>query len=473
MSTDNRNLHAERLTTTDEKGNRVYVHPEDVKGKWKNRRTIFYWALLITYLVIPWIYINGKPIILLDLMKREFTFFGSTFFGHDAPLLIFVFLGFTFAIGLVTTIWGRFWCGWMCPQTVFIDLFYRKIEVFIEGKSKRRQKLDKMPWNMEKITKRSLKWAAYIIISLHLSNTFLGYFFGARELFAMTLNPPTENYGSFLFMISFAAILAIDFGWFREQFCVIVCPYGRFQSIMMDESSMLVAYDPGRGEPRKNMQSPKDEHADCVNCFQCVKVCPTGIDIRNGSQMECIACTMCIDACDDIMRRLDKPEGLISYTTENDLAGKTNKKVSGRRVVYFSVLIALLVAFVITLSNRNNFSFHMVRGNKKPFQVVPRTDGTTGIVNHYKANIGYSKDVKLKLFFIPEKPYLKDDLEIVTPRVPYIVKKGINKVNLFFKFRKKLLKMGSHVFKMKILKGEKLEDAELVQIVEVKLVGPF
>ncbi|RYG63166.1 cytochrome c oxidase accessory protein CcoG [bacterium] len=320
-------LPKERLSTTDQAGRRIHLYPASVKGYFRDRKRYVHGFLLIVFLTLPWIHVSGRQLLLLDVAHREFFFFGLHFRAHDAPLILFLLLGFTFGIGLVTAIWGRVWCGWACPQTVFIEFLFRRIERLVEGSHRAQRALDERPLDSEKMMKKGLKWFLFVVVSLGISHSFLGYFVGTRELVRMVSSSPLENWTSFLMILVTTGIIAFDFGWFREQFCTIMCPYGRFQSVMMDNHSTIVAYDLKRGEPRRGTAPSPSAQGDCVNCLRCVQVCPTGIDIRRGLQMECIACTACIDACDEVMTKVDKPLGLIRYTTERELAGKKTKNV--------------------------------------------------------------------------------------------------------------------------------------------------
>jgi len=466
-------LHKERLATTDEKGRRIYLYPEDVTGKWKTRRTFLYWCLILFYLVLPWTQINGKQTILLNIPAREFTFFGTTFLGHDAPIFVFILIGFVVLAAFVTSIWGRAWCGWACPQTVFIDALFRKIEKLVEGKSRQREALDKSPWTKEKIFKRSFKWFLFSIVSLHIAHSFLGYFVGTRELFWITMSPPEEHWGLFITMLICSGIILFDFGWFREQFCIIACPYGRFQSVFMDKQSYGVVYDVKRGEPRRGPEIQPSDEGDCINCYQCVKVCPTGIDIRRGTQLECIACTMCIDACDTIMRKVDKPEGLIRYDSEDGLEGKPQKKFSWRSVIYLAVLLSLAIGFVTSLSVRQKLDIDFLRGSKSPYQEIKLMSGQSEIVNHYKINFKYQGKEKFRFYFEIENKDLRKEIKIVTPFEPFILKNKMNSTNVFFRFDKTLLNKGSRKIKFKVLSGPSKEKAVEVYKRELSLVGPL
>lgn len=460
-----RDLHESRLATTDEHGRRVYVHPEDIKGPWKNRRTIFYWFLILIYLVLPWIYIDGKQWILLNLPKREFTLFGTMFYAHDGPLLIFIMLGFLFGIAFVTSIWGRLWCGWACPQTVFIDVIYRRIERIVEGNARARKALASSPWTFKKLVLKSTKWLLFLLVSLHIVHSFLGYFVGTHELFWITLQNPAHNYNLFITMLFLTGLVLFDFGWFREQFCIIACPYGRFQSVLMDDSSMIVGYDYNRGEPRRNIGIvPKDKEGDCIDCNRCVKSCPTGIDIRRGTQLECIACTMCMDACDEIMNKLHRPKGLIRYTNEKELQ-KDSRTIGIRSYLYASVCIAILIGLISILNIRQGFHIKFLRGSKVPYQKVSETK----IANHFKAKINYYGEETFNIDFKVTPADYAGKIEVISPQAPVAISDGNEQIDLFFQFSPKILVEG----KLKILLNITNDENVIINTTEVQLVGPY
>lgn len=447
---DPRELHRERLATTDEIGRRVYVHPEEVTGKFRNYRTIFYWFLISLYLILPWIHYHGQQSVMLDLANRKFIFFGNTFWGHDAPLLIFIFLGCAFLIAFITSIWGRVWCGWACPQTVFIDSIFRKIEGLTEGNARQRIKREALPLDFSKLLRSSIKWTLYLLVSLHISHSFLGYFVGTHELVAISMQSPSENWTLFTTMIVVTGIVLFDFGWFREQFCIIACPYGRFQSMLMDSHSLTVSYDEKRG--------------DCINCFHCVYVCPTRIDIRRGNQMECIGCTQCIDACDSIMDRVNKPRGLIRYESENGLKGLPTKLIKPRSLIYLTVIFAVFAVSFITISQKNNLNAMLIRGNKTPYQVV-NTGSDEHVINHYNLELYYGDQVDFNLTF----KTTESKVTIVTPQIPFKIKSARKSVaNLFFNFPRSLLKDGRLTTELQILNNN-----QIIKTLEVKLVGPL
>ncbi len=458
-------LHEERLATTDEGGHRVYLYPEDVKGKWRTRRTWVYNTLILLYLFLPWLNVGGKQSILLDIPKREFTFFGVTLLGHNAPILIFVLLGFVFLIGFITSIWGRVWCGWACPQTVFIDAIFNKIEVLVEGNARKRKKLDNAPLDLQKFLKKTLKWSLFILASMHIAHSFIGYFVGVRSLVGITLHSPFDNIALFGATWSAVAIILFDFAWFKEQFCLIACPYGRFQSVMMDQNSLVIAYDYNRGEPRRQKGQSKDEHADCVDCYACVKACPTGIDIRRGTQLECIACTNCIDACDEVMLKVGKPEGLIRFETEQGLKGLPTKRFSIRNGFYLSTVILLFLGFFIQFQGTKELDIVMLRGSKTPFTVLNSGENKI-IANHFKINLSYEGSALEKILITQDNK----DIKLIIPRNPVVLKETMNHTNAFFRFSPSILNKGSKKINLNFINPV---DNKVIKTMEVQLVGPI
>ncbi len=466
MKTKNQfELDPERLATTDEHGHRVYLYPEDVKGIWKKRRTILYWFLIGIYLVLPWFYINGKPALMIDLMNREFTVLGQTLHGIEPVLFFIILASGLFFIAFMTSLLGRVWCGWACPQTVFIQTIFMKVESLIEGKARARKVLDESPLTLNKLVRKTLKWGVFILMALHISHTFIGYFVGPRELFNISLHAPSENIGLFMATMISSLIILLDFGWFREQFCIIACPYGRMQSVMMDENSLVISYDAKRGEPRRGSEGVlREAEGDCINCYNCVKVCPTGIDIRRGTQLECIACTQCIDACDDIMQKLKKPKGLIRYSSENELSGKRRKILTPRSVVYASIFFSLITAFIYFLNVSTKLQLVFLRDHN-PFQIVE----SSLVMNHFTLKLTHQGDREFKVNFSIKNPEFKDKITVITPVRPTVIKQANKKIIIFFKFPQNILVQGTRKVNVEVF--DELT-SQVVATKEVVLVGP-
>lgn len=329
----NRNV----VTTINADGSRFMVHPADTRGRFTFWRRVVAYLLIAFFIALPWIPINGYPALFLDITGRRFHLFGATLAFQDTWLLFFVLSGTAFTLFFVTALWGRIWCGWTCPQTVYLEHVYRRVERWIEGDSMARKKLDAAPMSPEKAAKRVIKHGIFIVLSFLIAHIFLSYFVSLPGLWDRISHAPLEHWHSFLFVFAFTTILYVNFAWFREQLCIIICPYGRFQSILIDNHSKNVAYDFNRGDPPGKPKDPKA--GDCIDCTRCVQVCPTGIDIRQGLQLECIGCASCIDACDEIMDKVKRPRGLIRYASEEELAGKRTRLIRFRTVLYAILLL--------------------------------------------------------------------------------------------------------------------------------------
>ena len=327
------------VTTINADGSRHFLHPADTRGPWTRWRRLVAWALIAVYVLLPWVPVGGFPAVFLDVAGRRFHLFGWTLALQETWLLFFLISGAGFALIFVTALLGRVWCGWACPQTVFLEHVYRRVERWIEGDAVARRALDAAPWNGAKAGKRVLKHALFLLLSAAVMHLFLAYFVSFREVYGMITHAPTSHWGVFLFMLAATALLYGNFAWFREQLCIVICPYGRLQSALIDDHSLVIGYDTTRGEPRRH-QGPPAAQGDCIDCLRCVQVCPTGIDIRQGLQMECIGCTACIDACDEVMVRVHRPRGLIRYDSLAGFAGGATRWFRPRMLVYAALLFA-------------------------------------------------------------------------------------------------------------------------------------
>ncbi len=374
------------VTSINRDGSHYVLHPADVRGPFTRYRRWFGVLLLAIYVLLPWIPINGYPAVFLDLDARRFHFFGLTFLAQDLWLGFFAVSGLGFGLFYVTSLLGRLWCGWACPYTVFLENIYRRIERWIDGDAPARRRLEKASWTSSKITKRVIKHGLYLVCSAVIAHIFLAYFVSLPELYRFMRSSPTEHLASFGVVVFLTLCLYGAFSWFREQFCIILCPYGRIQSALTDDNTVVIGYDAKRGEPRGRATDPSK--GDCVDCLRCVKVCPTGIDIRNGLQMECIGCAACVDACNEIMGKLDRPKGLVRYDSLNGLNGKKTRFVRPRTILYTVLMLlgASALAFSLTRVHDVNISVARMRG--APFYV-----DETGIRNQFEVSLTTKRNV--------------------------------------------------------------------------------
>ena len=370
----------ETPTTINQDGSRLFLHPADVSGFFTNYRRIFAILLVGIYISLPWIPVNGHPAVFLDVLHRRFHLFGLTFAAQDLWMAFFFITGLGFSLFFITSLFGRIWCGWACPQTVFLEQVYRRVERWIEGDATKRKQLDKQSWDNEKIVKRIIKHGLFVFFSALIAHLFLAYFISIPELYHWMTTDPTEHWGAFVFMFVATAIIYFNFAWFREQLCLVICPYGRLQSALIDDDSIIIGYDVDRGEPRGSAK--KEGIGDCVNCTRCVQVCPTGIDIRQGLQIECIGCANCIDACDTIMAKLNRPKGLIRYDSQNGLANKKRRIVRPRIFIYAALMIVGAGAFTLSAMQLRSANMNVVRMTGSPYFL---TD--VGVRNQYMVRV--------------------------------------------------------------------------------------
>jgi cytochrome c oxidase accessory protein FixG len=357
----------ENVTTIRSDGSRPFLFPTDVRGRFALARRWSALGLIVFYLSLPWIKVGGYPAVFLDVAERRFHLFGLTLAAQDMWLLFFVITGLGFSLFFVTALLGRIWCGWACPQTVFLDHVYRRIERWVEGDAVARRALDGASLSPGKITKVVVKHVLYVLASAAITHLFLAYFVSLPEVWSMMRAAPKDNWAAFAFMAISTGTLYFNFAWFREQLCIVICPYGRIQSALIDDHSLVIGYDATRGEPRGKTGTPGA--GDCVACNRCVQVCPTGIDIRHGLQMECIGCTACIDACDDVMLRLRRPHGLIRYDSQNAFSGRPTRWIRPRTILYFALLMVGATVAGWALSTVKPANFGVTRMIGAPYIV--------------------------------------------------------------------------------------------------------
>lgn len=364
------------LSTLEHDGSRRWLYPKLAAGEYWKWRRITAWVLIGIFTLIPHLRWGGKPLVLLDIPHRRFTILGFTFLPTDTLLLALFMVSLFVAVFLVTALVGRVWCGWACPQTVYMEFLFRPIDRFFEGSSGKGGR-PKLPISGVKYW---LRFLTYLILCMFLTHTFLAYFVGTEALTRWVRQSPFEHPIPFLVMAVTTGLMMFDFLFFREQLCLIACPYGRFQSVMLDRRSLIVAYDRGRGEPRakgkRNLPVVSDrdlaveKSGDCVDCGQCVAVCPTGIDIRNGLQMECINCTQCIDVCNSVMDKVGLPRGLVRYSSQEQLETNNRKILRPRLIIYPVVLAVTLTLFGIVFSSKHDFDVTLLRNFGNPFIIA-------------------------------------------------------------------------------------------------------
>ena len=411
------------LSTMNRDGSRRRIRPKLSKGRYHRRRRLTGWALILIFTLIPIFRINGKPLMLFDIVRREFTLFGSTFLPTDTFLLMLLLFSIFVGIFLVTAIWGRVWCGWACPQTVYMEFLYRPLEVLIEGGRSRQIKTDKTGLSGRRLVKN----VVFFVVSALLANTFLAYFVGWSQLLGWMTSLPTQHPAAFGVMLGTTLLMFGDFSWFREQTCIVACPYGRFQSVLLDRQSLIVGYDEARGEPRERWRKNEERTSgDCIDCNLCVSTCPTGIDIRDGGlQMECVACTQCIDACDSVMDKIGKPRGLVRYTSQAELESGERRFLRPRLVIYSAILLIMIGTLAFSLVGKSTADVTLLRGLGAPFSVLPSGE----ISNQIRIKIANRSDEERSYAF---ELLDTDGLTLVAPENPLTVAAGDSQMTAAF-----------------------------------------
>lgn len=368
METPIKEKFRDSIGTVTKEGKRAWIFPKKPSGKFYEYRKIVSYVLIAFLFASPFVTINGNQFLMFNVLERRFNIFGFPFWPQDFHLFVVSMIIGVIFITLFTVGFGRVFCGWICPQTIFMEMVFRRIEYWIEGDRGKQMRLAKQSWNAEKIRKRILKWFSFLFISFLIANVFLAYLIGGDELLRYISDGPSEHLSTLFPLIIFTAVFYFIFAWFREQVCIIACPYGRLQGVLLDNKSIVVAYDHKRGEAengRKKFRKNEDRKAlgfgDCIDCFQCVHVCPTGIDIRNGTQMECVNCTACMDECDHIMESIKLPKGLIRYASEDEIEKKSKFTITPRMKGYIAVLLILTGVLIGMLLLRNDVEARVLR----------------------------------------------------------------------------------------------------------------
>ena len=397
------------ISTVDKQGKRVWVYPKKSHGKFTNWRSRFGYALLALLFAGPFIKIGGEPLLMINLVERRFVFFGQSFWPQDFLIFVVGFITFIVFVALFTVAFGRLFCGWACPQTVFMDQVFRRIEYTIEGDWKQRQALDKGPLTGDKIRKKTLKHVLFFGISFLIGNTFLAYIIGSDALLHIVRDPSSKHMVGLIAMTVFSGVFYANFAFFREQACTTVCPYGRLQGVLLDRKSIVIAYDHVRGEPRGLVRKGEERSAsgkgDCIDCRACVHECPTGIDIRNGTQLECVNCTACIDACDHMMDSVGLPRGLVRYASESGIAEKKPFRFTTRMKAYSAVLTLLIGVIVALLVTRTDVETTVLRNPGTLFQ--KQDDGRISNLYRFKVVNKTSRDMPIHFVLLDAKGEVK------------------------------------------------------------------
>ena len=374
----------DHLATVDAKGRRNWIYAQKPKGKWYNLRSYISWGFFIVFFTLPFIYVQGRPLFLFNVPAARFILFGKVFWPQDFFIFGLTMVTFVIFVILFTAAFGRLFCGWVCPQTIFMEMLFRKVEYLIEGDAARQKLLKSAPWTGEKILKKGVKHLVFYLLAFVIANTFLAYVIGVKELWKIITGPVDQHIAGLLSVGVFSGVFYAVYAFFREQACTVVCPYGRLQSVLLDRNSMIVAYDYKRGEPRgKFKKNTAADTGDCIDCLQCVKVCPTGIDIRNGLQMECVGCTACIDACNHMMEKTGRPPDLIRYASENGITNKEPLQYTLRMKLYTGLLSILVIILSALLLSRKDVDATIMRAPGMLYQ----ERGADSISNLYNIKV--------------------------------------------------------------------------------------
>lgn len=454
------------IGTINEEGKREFIYPQKPEGPLYKWRKIVSYILISLLFIGPWLRWNDNPLFLFNILERKFILFGSIFWPQDFHLFFIAMICLVLFITLFTVIYGRIWCGWLCPQTIFLEMLFRRIEYFIDGTKGQQLKLEKQAWNGEKLRKRLLKWSIFFFISFFIANTFLAYIIGTDQLIEIVSSPPSQHLVGFILILIFTSIFYFVFIWFREQACIVVCPYGRLQGVLLDKNSIQVSYDYVRGENRakfrKNENRKELSKGDCIDCSLCVAVCPTGIDIRNGSQMECVNCTACIDACDSVMNKINLPEGLIRYASENNISKGEKFEFNTRIKSYTAVLTGLLIILCSLLISRSSLETTILRVPGKLYTL--HDDGLVSNLYNYKLINKTHEDIPVQFKLLSHEGKISN----VGIKDINVEKESAAQGTLFIYIDQQLLDSRKTKVKIGIYQGE-----ELVDKVKTNFNGPI
>jgi len=474
------------VATISNEGRRNFINPKKPKGRLYNLRTRFSIFYLIVFFTLPFIKVHGEPLLMLNVLERKFIIFGMVFWPQDFFIFGIAMLTFVVFIILFTVVFGRIFCGWACPQTIFMEMVFRKIEYWIDGDSAKQKQLKAMPWNAEKTRKRALKFIIFFSLSFIIVNFFLAYLISMDQLLGY-LKDPFAHIGTLISLLAFTSVFFFVYWWFREQACLVVCPYGRLQGVLLDKDSIVVAYDHKRGEPRGKLKKKEDhdckcvdckddgacksinqkldaivpQQGDCIDCFACVRVCPTGIDIRNGTQLECVNCTACIDACDAIMVSVKKPVGLVRYASENSIVNAVKLRFTPRIKAYTSVLALLMSLLVFLLVSRTDLDARLMRTAGMTYTSLP--DGRISNLYNLKLANKTHEDIPYTL----KLENMDGEIEVIGNSSLIVKKEDYSHLQFFIKLKRSEIKGWKTDLKIGMYENNKK-----IKTLEADFIGP-
>lgn len=453
----------DRVSNVTEKGKRKWVYALRPKGKWIQYRKYLSFFYLAVFFAMPFIKVNDMPFMMINILEGKFILFSKIFWPQDFFIFAIGMVTFIVFIVLFTVVFGRLFCGWVCPQTVFLEFIFRPLEWLIEGSPAQQRKLNEGPWTGEKIAKKSLKHFIYLVISFAISHTFLAYILGIDEVVRIVSEPLEDHVGMLTGLIFFTLVFYAVFAFVRDIVCTTVCPYGRLQSVMFDKDTMQISYDYKRGEPRgKFHKNEVRKEGDCINCLKCVQVCPTGIDIRDGIQMECVGCTACIDACNEVMESVHLPKGLIRYASENEISTGKKFHFNTRMKAYTVLLGVLMVAMVILIATRSTIDTHISRVKGQLFQELPGGK----ISNLFEAKIINKTREEIPVTLKLEE--LDGTVKLIGMNQIILKKESIGEFTFFLEIPSNQIHHRSSKIKIGIYQGDKK-----IQTIKTKFLGPF
>ena len=459
----------DHIATVDERGGRIWVYPKKPSGPYTRWRTYVSWILLALLFGMPFIKVNGDPLLMFNVIERKFIIFSIVFTPQDLHLFALGMITLMLFIVLFTVVYGRLFCGWVCPQTIFMEMVFRKVEYWIEGDYTQQRKLNKAPWTAEKFFKKTAKHTIFIVIAVLIAHTFLSYILGVDRVREIVTQPISQNLSGFLGMIVFTGLFYGVFAFFREQVCTVVCPYGRLQGVLLVKNSIVVIYDWIRGEPRgkirkskKKEETPLPELGDCIDCNLCVKVCPTGIDIRNGTQLECVNCTACMDACDEVMVKVGREKGLIRYDSHSNIEQGKRKIFTPRVLAYTGVLAALVILQSSLLLTRTDVETILLRTPGMLYQTQENGD-ISNLYNYQVVNKSQNPITNIEFRLTDNVGNIR-----VVGQVPDVNKLETVKGSLFIDLPRSYLTGRKNKIRLEVYSG-----GELIDRVKTNFLGPI